>query len=323
MTAPSDPAFRFDSRLDPEFYGSFTPGGALRPLVDYAFSAYPVDLHFRRDWVSGSQHATMHVGLNRLLDVEYRQGRLRLHPLRALREEFGFDEAWLGWRDLPSEWDDALELFLDQAVPWASESRGAMGAMAATGFHTASAARWCIAQSFAPQFRDDGVRKTVFGRLKADVEAAFEPAPIEAYPHPLKVEAVVLYVDADGDLLIGDVHGRRASEIPWATGIAIVNARLLRLWLDTDPHAIDMLAATVRTRVALGLLPAATPLPTPDSRVVPVVQVPTGMSARLRSNTRAVATRLEERGVTDVTDVHLIEWSLSGRERVSSPLTGP
>jgi hypothetical protein len=136
----------------------------------------------------------------------------------------------------------------------------------------------------------------------------------------MKVEAVVLYVDAAGDLLIGDVHARRASEVPWSTGIALVNARLLRLWLEHDPSAWSVLADTVRARVALGLLPTTTPLPGPGARVVPIVQIQSGMSERLRANARAVARRLEERGVTEVREVRLIEWSLSGRETVGSPL---
>ncbi|GAA2228166.1 hypothetical protein N1031_05350 [Herbiconiux moechotypicola] len=320
MSAPADLAFRFDSRLDPLVFEAFLPGGTLRPLVEYAFSDYPVDLHFRRDWVSGSQHATLHVGLNRLLDLEFRQGVVRLHPLRALRREFGFDEAWLGWRPVGEVWDEALELFLDQAVPWAAESRGAMGAMAPSRFHPGTRTRWCIAQDFAPQFRDDALRKRVFAGLKADIEEAFDPSPIEAFPHPMKVEAVVLYVDEAGDLLIGDVHPRRASEVPWSTGIALVNARMLRLWLEHDPDAVAALAATVRTRVALGLLPPETPLPGASPTVVPIVQVQSGMSARLRANAVAVAERLAERGVDDVHEVRVIEWSLSGRETVRSPL---
>lgn len=316
----NEPAFRFDSRLDPLFYEAFTSSGALRPLVDYAFSSYPVDLHFRRDWVSNSQHATLHVGLNRLLDLEYRQGVMRMHPLRALRTEFGFDPAWLAWHPLPTSWSPSFELFLDQAVPWAAESRGAMGAIAAARFHPGAAGRWSVAQSFALQFRDENLRKAVFGRLKSDVEAAFEPSPIAAYPHPLKVEAAVLSVDAAGDLLIGDVYARRASEVPWSTGIALVNARLLRLWIDHDPAAFDRIAETIRTRVTLGLLPESTPMPSPSARVIPTVHVQSGMSMRLRENTRVVAERLVDRGVSDTVDVRLIEWSLSGREIAHSPL---
>ncbi len=311
---PHDYMCRFDSRVDDEFLAALSPGGVLDALVTYANSSYPVDLHLRRNLGSYSQSATLFVGLVRLVEVEYSNGRARARTPKAVADGYGFDSRWEAWTAMAdvTGWFPAFERFLDLAIPWAGTGRGAVGALIGARRHAPEQKRWPLAQGFSLHFRLETVRRSTYLTLADDLVRAMIPPPFPGSMMAMKTDADAVYIDATGRILISQVVSRRSPDLVWAPVQSVINARLLRAWIDSDGEAIELLGTAVTNRIGLGLLPEWAVVPSASSPVIPTVEIQMGASQTLRERLAAVMERLVSSGLDAADPVEMSEFSLAG-----------
>src|SRR5436190_14003254 len=107
--------YRYDRRVDRDFLRIFGDQGIFHTLTEYARMArYPVDLQFRRNPKTGTQHVSLYVGLTTVLDVHWRSGSVKLSAHPSFHG-FGFHRSWTSWAALAEALKRvaAVESYLD------------------------------------------------------------------------------------------------------------------------------------------------------------------------------------------------------------------
>ena len=267
--------YRYDRRPNPDFLALFQNEGPLQVLTEYARKApYPVDLQFRRDLKTDEQRATVYVGTEKVLDVHWRRGTIRLQGHRRHgTADFGYRVGWEEWRDAADAagWMPDVELYLDAVIPpVAGGGAGVEGAVQSAVSSFDSADRAMLDREFTLQFKDATTRRAVMSDVTRDLVRVAASAPVRATaPTGFGGECDLLSVDADGRLLAIEVKPRRASTIPWAPLQVIVYTRLIRRWLRDDPLAVEILRDVAEQRQRLGLLTSKAAAVSQAAPVVP------------------------------------------------------
>lgn len=309
---------RYDRRVGDDFLAVFEPDGPLGVLTEYARQApYPVDLQFRRDLKTDASRATLYVGTEKVLDVHWRRGRVRLEGHRARGSEHGFSEAWSVWTALDdaADWLGPLELYLDRVIPpTAAGSAGVEGAVQSAVSSFDSSDRVMLDREFILQFRDAPTRSRIMREVSKDLLAAARSAPIPGRaPDSFGGECDLLSLDRRGRLLAIEVKPRGAGTIQWAPLQVVVYARLIRRWFDEDESAAEILNGVADRRRRLGLLATDAPTVRHDASVVPFLAIQRGMSSTQRSRLLTVHEHLHHVGIDEAADLEIHEVSLSGR----------
>jgi hypothetical protein len=201
---PENLDYRYDRRADEGFRQLFEPHGPFRTVTEYARKArYPIDLQFRRNPKTSAQHASVYVGLTTVLDIHWRQGKVKLaaHPTWQLH---GFDPGWTSWTPVNDigGWIDAVEVYLDTVIPQAAAGSAAVeGAVQASVSSFASDRLVMLDREVQLHFRDMPTKKRVIHEASADLLSAIRSAPVPgARPVSFGGECDLLAVDRTGRL---------------------------------------------------------------------------------------------------------------------------
>ncbi|ANJ28106.1 hypothetical protein [Agromyces aureus] len=321
---------RYDRRIDENFLDVICDG-PLRSLQEYAREArYPVDLQFRRDIHSGDQRAQLYVGLQRVLSVYWRSGRVRFegHTKYGRYQRYGFDDAWREWMaadavaGIVEDLDDYLELVIPKVASVATE--GAVQS-AITSFQStngrANGGRAMLDREFTPQFESSFVEDFVMNDVSATLLAAIQDAPVDR-PRPTSFgPRLDVLGTRDGVLQAIEVKPKGVASIVWAPVQVIVYARLVQRWLGEDPEARDILRRLAEQRRRVGLLHDDVYLGSLDE-VQPVIAVQRGgRDGSYLSDMMRVIEHLAHKGIGEAAALKVYEVSLSGRmRRLDKPL---
>lgn len=295
------------------------PGGVLAALPAYATSGlFPIDLGFRSD-ATGAEHASLYVGLTSVLDVHHtKNGTLRLKAHATHRADGRFDEAWssaMSVDELTAVWPE-VELYLDRIIPVAAKSHGTKeGAVQAAVSSHRTSERIVLDREVTPSFRDKAFKKEFMAMCQAPILEALQAADLGFGKVPAKLgnECDALAIDTEGRVLAVEVKPIGVGSIAWVAAQAMVYARILQGWLDTDAAAADVLREMASQRHEVGLAPRFDVALGESPRVVPVVALQRGASAEMIRRMCAVRDVLRPVGAgLGLADVEIYEINLIG-----------
>lgn len=314
----------YDRRVSDVFLQHFLPGGSAHRLVEYArFAAYPLDLQMRYNPKTGTEHASLYVGLTTVLDVHRHKGGLLLKANAAYRKpELRWQPSWdgpLSVKATDSEWRQ-VEDYLERVIPHASTNyAGKEGPVqaAASVFHSRD--RVMVDREVALHFRDKLSKQKVFDEITAPFLAAVKNVDgvPGSPPSNFGGECDLLALDAAGRLLAVEIKPAGVSTIVWATAQATVYAKLLERWVQAPPSGTDrpvtILRGMLEQRARLGLAPLGRPAIPEKPVVVPVVGIQRGeTSAPLIKRMKQVQKALVDAGCGNE-DLEVYEVNLAGR----------
>lgn len=316
---------RYDRRVSAEFLGHFRKGGVAYSLTEYAAKArFPVDLQMRHNPKTGTDHASLYVGLTSVLNVVGKgkpvsQLALTAHPTWS-EGTFGFHASWgtaAPAEDWLARWID-VEEYLEKVIPSASFSHGRTeGAVQAAASAFSDGSRVMLDREVTPHFLDTPVKNSVLKPLSkglADALAKAKPVPGKP-PASFGAECDLLALDRDGRLLAVEVKPS-VSSLVWTPAQATMYSKVLQAWVDDDaghsPGWKAVVLGMLEQRRQLGLAPRFA-VTLPDTPVVvPVIAVQRGASSELLSRLWKVQQALLDAGVGDPA-LEVYQVSLSGR----------
>lgn len=313
----------YDRRVSPGFLDNFLPDGAAALLAEYAKHApYPVDLQLRHDAKTGSEHASLYVGLTAVINVAQAAGgqlRADAHPHWA-NLVYGFENSW---RDelRAADWL-AVEAYLEAVIPRATASHASQeGAVQAAVSVFTSGERIMLDREAVIHFRDKIERNFVMSEIVTPITDAL--TGLTGIPGQVKSKfggkCDFLAIDGQGRLMTVEVKPRGVSSIMWAAAQATVYARLFEKWLGAtdlpvDGKPLEVLQGMAGQRAALGLAAPAGDRLRLKPAVVPVVAVQRGAAATHLDALRRVQAHLIEKGVGHP-GLELHEVNMAGRLR--------
>lgn len=310
---------RYDRRVSEQFLQHFMPDGLLASLPTYAKRGlFPIDLGFRSDAKSGAEHASLYVGLTSVLDVHHsKNGNLRLKAHSTHRTGGRFDDAWssaMSVDELSTVWPE-VELYLDRIIPIAAKSHGTKeGAVQAAVSSHRTNHRIVLDREVTPSFRDKAFKKEFMTACQAPIlEALQADLGFGKVPAKLGNECDALAIDTKGRVLAVEVKPIGVGSIAWVAAQAMMYARILQGWLDTDAAAADVLREMASQRHEVGLAPRFDVALGESPRVVPVVALQRGASAEMIRRMCAVRDVLRPVGAgLGLADVEIYEINLIG-----------
>jgi len=307
---------RYDRRVDAAFVELFRGGGLYGSVTEYAREArYPVDLQFRREIRADAQRATLYVGLQKVLDIEWRDGEVRLTGHSRLARRCGFRSEWSAWT---SQADarrtiDGVEGYLELVIPQgaASAKEGAVQS-AVSAFHTDGT--FIVDREVSLQYRSRAVRSRLIAEWTDDLVALLIDAPVpQVSPPRFGDRCDIVALSRADEVLAIEVKPRNVESVVWAPAQAIVYARMLNAWIEADLDAVGILQTVVDTRVRLNLIDEVPPAIVRTARVRPVLAVQRGGGPERLESMRKVIRYLRESGVPEAHELLLFDVSLSGR----------
>ena len=313
---------KYDRRVSEPFLSHFRPKGLAASLVEYAKNArLPVDLQFRRTWKSGSEHATLYVGLTAVLNVHSaNNGDLRLSAHRAWTDGgYGYRDQWSSAR-VPADWIEdwrSVEGYLERVIPAAAERFGAKeGGVQAAVSSFRSRTQVMLDREVTPSFRDTATKANILTSCRAPLLEALHNAdlPYGKVPKSLGAECDLLAVDARGRLLAVEVKPLSGGNIAWVPAQAAMYARVLQRWVDTDSEHTRVIEGMLAQRQAVRLAPKFDLALPAKPYVVPVVALQRGASAEKITRMQRVRGLIDQVNEQDgIPPLEIYEVSLSGR----------
>lgn len=261
--------------------------GRARELVDLAVAnreGGPLfDLQLRRDTKGNNpvSWATLYYGLTSVLDLEERQGEVRLVAHPTHRSRGGFRDEWGDWQE-PAELDDAwpqVSAYLQRVLPTVDKRwTGKEGAVHAAISSGASDAYRIINREVSPGFVDQSTKDALMAGWWQPLEDSLQREEMQEAWWPTDVT-----VGASPDFLAVDIGGRLAvieakhhsatgmiAKVPLQVGFY---AKMFRVLLEEDDQALEAMEAMLRQRVSLGLSRPGVLYLTRRREVVPVVAI--------------------------------------------------
>lgn len=279
-------ALWFNRTVSDDLMAILTGGGA-RELVELAVAeqeSEPLfDLQLRRD-TRGSNPvswASLYYGLTSVLDLEERQGSVRLSAHKTHRSRGGFQEEWSDWQE-PAKLDDAwpqVFAYLGRVVPTVDERwTGKEGAVHAAISSGTSDAYRIINREVSPGFTDQATKDAMMASWWQPLDESLRrgPSPEPWWPTDVTVGASpdFLAVDIGGRLAVIEAKHHSATgmiaKVPLQVGFY---AKMFRTLLEEDDDALEAMEAMLRQRVALGLSRPGVLYLTRRREVVPVVAI--------------------------------------------------
>ena len=313
---PADLDIRYDRSVDAEFVHLFADGGLYETVTEYARHArYPVDLQFRCEIRSNAQRAVVYVGLQKVLDVGWRQGEVRLAGHSRLGRRCGFRDEWTAWTSIADahqhtrEIEGYLELVIPRAAASAKEGavQSAVSAFATDGTHV-------IDREFSVQYRGRSVRTRLLREWSEDLIGLLPDAPtLATRPVRFGDRCDVVAVSRADEVLAIEVKPRNVQSIVWAPTQAIVYSRMLTAWMREDAEATNILGKVTANRQALGLIAGQVSPIGSTARVRPVVAIQRGGTPGQVDEMHRVIEYFRESGVKEIENMLLFDVSLSGR----------
>ncbi|WP_159081274.1 PGN_0703 family putative restriction endonuclease [Nocardioides sediminis] len=313
---------RYDRRVSAQFLSHFEPGGIAASLASYAKSGLlPIDLRFRRDVKTRSEHASLYVGLTSVLDVRHaKSGKLRLKVHETHQQNGKFLPDWgipMTPDRLATIWPD-VELYLDRVIPVAARSHGTReGAVQAAVAAHRSPDRVVLDREVTPSFRDQAFKKKFMDECQHPILDALEKAALGfgGMPKKLGNECDALAIDRSGRLLAIEVKPLGVGSTAWVAAQATMYARILQRWIDSgdtdEGGPTEVLREMAEQRHRVRLAPAGDFTLAADQRVVPVVALQRGASAEMIRRMLEVREVLAEVDL-GVAPVEIFEVSLIG-----------
>lgn len=72
---PKIAVLKYDRTVDDEFLKHFLKGGVAQSLLEYASARYPIDFQFRKEVRTGTQWATVYVGMTAVLNIHDKKSK--------------------------------------------------------------------------------------------------------------------------------------------------------------------------------------------------------------------------------------------------------
>lgn len=277
----------YDRRAPQELLDALATGFASS-LREYVLSGqYPVDLQLRGYEGRNAHHATLYVGLTKVLDLHHRpKGRYKLsaHPT-YMKPAKGWHESWTKLQSadsLAASWP-FVEEYLDTVIP-------TIGASYLKEGRTQAAVSALRHRSLIPIDREVVIAFSSAAERTATMKQLAQPlldaiatpngaAWWAAKPTRLGGECDALAV-RDGELLAIEVKPSTASAaaIAWVPLQARHYANLVGMWAATHPNAAEVINGMVQQRTTLGLTQGAIPPVEQPLTVRPVVVLQHGCS---------------------------------------------
>jgi len=293
-------------------YDRRAPGGLMDALMDGFASSlkdyvlahqYPVDLQLRGYEGKNQNHATLYVGLTKVLDLHFRpedKFKLSAHASYA-KAQHGWQDEWTKLRPT-SWWEDrweAVDEYLDTIIPKIGTSYLKEGRTQAAVNTLRNETITVIDREVVVAFANAAERTAITKPLQASLLEPLQGAHGAAWwektmPKSLGNECDALAV-RDGELLAVEIKPASASAaaIAWSPLQVQHYANLLRKWATTHPTAAQIIEEMVQQRVELGLCPAIREPVRRPLEVRPVVVLQHGCSAaaldRMNTVRRALA----------------------------------
>lgn len=292
MTKLTDFDVRYDRRVSDEFLAHFKRNGRLASLAVYAKSGlFPLDLRFRRDVKSGAEHVSLYVGLTSVLDVHHATAgklSLKVHPTH--QQNGSFDPGWTTPRtpdELAAIWPD-VELYLDRIIPIAARTHGAKeGAVQAAVAAHRTRDRVVLDREVTPSFRDTAFKKQFLEKCQRPILDALENADLwfGGVPKKLGNECDALAIDGTGRVLAIEVKPLGVGSIAWVAAQAVMYARILQRWIDSEQPPVHapavVLQGMLAQRQAVRLAPPLEVAFPQKLQVTPVVALQRGASPEM------------------------------------------
>jgi hypothetical protein len=306
----------FDRRVDPEFLALFKTDGVARSLVEYARhgARYAIDLNFRRNPKTDAQHATLYVGLTKVLDLhKARSDCFYLGGHWGAAKDDGWDPNWrtpasvADWRE---RWR-SVESYLEKVIGPASESSNTEGPVQAAVAYFSTEEHVIIDREIVIAIRDSATREDIKQQLREPILKALQPLKhLPKWPPRLGNECDLLALDRTGQLVAIEVKPKNEPSITWVAAQVSMYATLLDRWLKEDPSASEVIKGMIADRQAIGLI------------APPAFAVPAELVARSRAivvleggtSPEYVRTVAEVRQhLLGITDIKVYQTNLVGR----------
>jgi hypothetical protein len=316
----------YDRRASVDFLAHFLPGGVAASLAEYArYAPYPVDLQMRKNPRTGTQHATVYVGLTSVLQVTHvKPNLLTLRGHKNLTGKHNaFDPTWstpMTVEDIGKRWR-AVEGYLEEVIPLATPKHANKeGAVQAAVSVFSADERVMVDREVALSFKDTPTKTKIFEMLTAPyLEALKNVAGVPGQrPTSFGGECDLLAVDARGRLLAVEIKPRDVASIAWAGIQATIYAELFTRWLKSPRYAaVDRPAVIIRDmldqRTRLNLASRSRALLPDDPEVVPVLALQRDTRPAYLERLSSVQKTIRDTPGCAGTNLEVYEVSMTGR----------
>lgn len=298
----------YDRRVEPELLDVLKPGGWARSLVEYGRSGqFALDLQLRGTPKSKACHATLYVGLTKVLDLSWSPSNgfsISAHPTWKQRGKW--DERWDGARKRRFSADDwrGVEDYVERAIIAVGPKYLKEGAVqsALSGFRTQdqTVVDREVVVGFSSTSEKQRISSAVARPLLNALRLDRAPAWWKTAPTSLGGECDGLALDRDGSLMAIEVKPRRATGgITWSAVQVRHYATLLARWARECSDASMIIDGMVAQRVELGLADPTRATVQRPIVVRPVLAIERGASPAALDRLRQVHDHLRNAGLDD------------------------